>query len=67
MNVVLLDTLTQVLGSQLSPGAVQAWNTLLNTMVAVVSKEIERLDEDAAILMAAKINARKANPVSNTQ
>ena len=66
MNLVLLDTLSQILGAGLTPGAAKAWNSLLNTMVDVVSKEIDRLDEEAAVILTAKINARKANEMRAT-
>ena len=66
MNLVLLDTLSQILGPKLTPGAAKAWNALLNTMVDVVSKEIDRLDEEAAVILTAKINARKASEMRAT-
>jgi hypothetical protein len=64
--LVLLDTLSQILGPGFTPGATRAWNSLLNTMVDVVSKEIDRLDEEAAITLTAKINARKSNEMRAT-
>ena len=38
MNAVLLDTLSQILGSQLTPGASKAWVALLNVLTKVVSE-----------------------------
>ena len=64
MNAVLLDTLSQILGSQLTPGASKAWVALLNVLTKVVSEEIERLDEEAAVVLNQKIKSRKAKEVS---
>jgi len=67
MNLVLLDTLSQVLGPNLTPGAAKAWNLLLTTMVKVVAAEIDRLDEETAVLLNEKINAKKAKQGANNQ
>jgi len=67
MNAVLLDTLGQVLGPKLTPGATKAWTSLLDVMTKVVSAEIERLDEEAAVLLNEKIKARKAKEVAMSQ
>ena len=67
MNLVLVDTLSQVLGPQLTPGAAKAWMSLLATMVKVVSAEIDRLDEETAVLLTEKIKARKAQDLAANQ
>ncbi len=43
MNAVLLDTLSQILGNQLTPGGVKAWNALLAVLTKVVSEEVAKL------------------------
>jgi hemoglobin-like flavoprotein len=43
MNAVLLDTLSQILGNQLTPGGVKAWKALLAVLTKLVSEEVAKL------------------------